>query len=198
MKEIILTLIVFCLSIFTLSAQDKTVFGEADIEVVGGFGGPILQFSSIRGNTTASVGGGGGVVLNNLFIGGFGIGTSAENVMVNTEQYELGLGYGGLWLGYSFIDDKIVHPYLSLQAAIGGVDVDEIGADDKNLSSETVGVLLPEVGIEINITQWMRFVGTFGYRWISNLDNNLGVNAEDFRSTSFGITFRFGYWGGYE
>ncbi|MEM9888853.1 MAG: hypothetical protein AAF849_23365 [Bacteroidota bacterium] len=198
MKKIILLLAIgVCLSL-CLSAQDKTVFGSSDIEVIGGFGAPILQFAAINGNTVAAVGGGGGVVLNNFFIGGFGTGTSSSNVLKDSERYDLDLGYGGIWLGYSFIDDRIVHPYISLQAAIGGVDIEDVGGEQEELSSETVGVLIPEVGIEVNITQWMRLIGTFGYRWISDLDNTLGVDAADFRSPSFGITFRFGYWGGYE
>lgn len=198
MKKITLLFIGFCCFAGTIFAQDKTVFGEADIEVVGGFGSPILQFSSIKDKTVAAVGGGGGVVINNFFVGGFGIGTGADNVLINEERYDVDLGYGGLWLGYSFLDDRVAHPYVSLQAAIGGVEVYETSRDFDPLSENTVGVLVPEVGVEINLTQWMRLVGTVGYRWVSPFDSAIDLESNDLSNVNFGITFRFGYWGGYE
>ena len=193
MKSTIFSL-VFLFLLVAAQAQDETLLGSSNIESIGGFGGPIFQVASINGSTTAVFGCGGGVVLNDFFIGGFGAGTELENTSIQSENYDLSLGYGGLWLGYSFADSRLLHPYASLQAAIGGVEVYAAGADNP-ISEETVGVLIPEAGLELNVADWFKVVGTVGYRWMSELDDETIIETEEFRNVSFGLTLRFGYFG---
>lgn len=194
MKFTIFSFAFLCLSVFA-QAQDKTLFGATNLEAVGGFGGPIFQAASINGSTTSIFGGGGGIVLNDFFIGGFGAGTGLDNTSIQSENYDISLGYGGLWLGYSFMDSKILHPYISLQAAVGGVEINPAGVEDFPVSEETVGVILPEVGLELNVADWLKVVGTVGYRWMSELDDTTIIEADEFRNISFGLTLRFGFFG---
>jgi hypothetical protein len=56
-----------------MSAQQETLFGNVD--VWGGFGGPIFEISSIADESIVSVGGGGALIMDNFFFGGYGIGT---------------------------------------------------------------------------------------------------------------------------
>ena len=57
----------------TLSAQQETLFD--DFTSFGAFGGPMVEISSINGEVGADVGGGGALVLDDFFIGGYGMGT---------------------------------------------------------------------------------------------------------------------------
>ena len=66
------TLLIFCLFAFQGFGQSQTLFSVVD-EVVG-FGGPIVEFSGFKGKVIPAVGGGGGVFLDDFFIGGYGIG----------------------------------------------------------------------------------------------------------------------------
>jgi hypothetical protein len=72
------------------------------VSLVGGFGGPMFQISSVDSKIARSTGGGGAAVFSNgLLFGGYGIGTSHNS---NTESsisgYEIETEYGGLWIGY--------------------------------------------------------------------------------------------------
>ena len=57
---------------FALQAQHETLFNNA--RVVGGFGAPIIEMG-LGNDMSTAVGGGGGVVIDNFFIGGYGVGS---------------------------------------------------------------------------------------------------------------------------
>lgn len=194
MKLPILSFVLCLLTGTVCQAQDQTLLNRINIQSVGGFGGPILQVTQIGDQSAPTFGGGGGIVINNFFIGGFGGGTGTENWFANNEEYDIDIGYGGLWLGYSFLDDKLVHPYVSLQAAIGGLEIGRFGTDNE-LSEEMIGLVSPELGAEINLTDWFKFSTTIGYRWVNDFDKNDIIASEDIRNFYLGFNFRFGYFG---
>jgi hypothetical protein len=53
-------------------------------------------------------------------------------------------------------------------------------------------VLTPEVGLEFNVTKWMRVSGTVGYRWLSEFDNRK-LSNNDYSGVIGNISFRFGF-----
>ncbi len=62
-------LLIFLICLFATQiafSQHETLFSKA--RVIGGFGGPILELGDIKGEFTSSVGGGGGVIIDNFFI----------------------------------------------------------------------------------------------------------------------------------
>ncbi|MEM1328550.1 MAG: hypothetical protein AAGI23_21520 [Bacteroidota bacterium] len=196
MKHAIGTCILSFLLTIGLFAQDRTLFNENDNLNVGGFGGPIFQISNIGDQTVAAVAGGGGVTLNDFFIGAFGGGVGVERWSSGLVDYDVDLGYGGLWLGYSLLDDKLVHPYVSLQAAVGNLDIGNHDLIDITVEEFTVGIVQPEIGAEINLTEWFKLSTTIGYRWINNFDQTDIITSEDIRSFYLGFSLRFGSFGG--
>ena len=73
----------FCFAISTrltlaVNAQHETIFNNA--RVVGGFGAPIVEMGLEMKMTTA-VGGGGAIVIDNFFVGGYGIGSVDFNAL---------------------------------------------------------------------------------------------------------------------
>jgi len=58
----------------------KTIFDNNKELRISGFGGPIVEFSSVINEFAVSNGGGGGIIINNFFIGGYGIGLSTNHL----------------------------------------------------------------------------------------------------------------------
>jgi hypothetical protein len=73
MKRIIFLLVAITIAVCAFSQEDeefKSLFGNKPIRV-SGFGGPIMNFSAVDGEFAHFMGGGGGAIINDFFIGGF-------------------------------------------------------------------------------------------------------------------------------
>jgi len=186
----------FCFFFFTsgLLAQEKTQTLFSDENSYGGFGGPIIEFSSINGRTVGDVGGGGGFVVNSFFLGGYGLGNDASHVQIDDQIYDIHFGHGGFWLGYAIKQSKLTHLYTSFRIGWGET---ELKQNDEKFFQDNHLVLAPEIGLEINITNWFKVVGSAGYRSVSGLDNLPSLTNDDFSGVYGAITFRFGGFGDY-
>ena len=184
------------LFVFTFSAvaqgQTQTLFDDS--HSYGGFGGPMLEFSKVNGQTVGDVGGGGALIINDFFVGGYGLGTEDATVFYEEEDYDIDFGHGGFWFGYALNQHKLIHLYTSFRVGWGEVQL--LQNDDKKYD-DNVLVLSPEIGIEVNVTNWFKLGLTGGYRYVDGI-NSLPVLAnEDFSSMYGAITFRFGGFGDY-
>jgi len=183
-----------------LPAQHEALFD--DVSSLGAFGGPILEFSSINGQLVADVGGGGALILDEFFIGGYGMGTDYPEVSFETEidgeltqiDADIDFGHGGLWFGYVRDIEQKMHLYSSLKVGWGRADLEHDIAD---LPSDRLFVLTPEIGIELNMTKFFRIGLTGGYRIVNGVSRLPGLDNQDFSSPTVGITFRFGGFGSY-
>lgn len=148
----------------------QTIFGGG-INRISGFGGPIYNYTTVNGNFTLFSGGGGGVLLNDFFIGGYGM--SSRTGIDYTSNTELSMSYGGLWFGYSFHAKRAVHPAFSLQTGWGKIKTrDDYGNININLINDRIFVVNPEVDLEFNIARFFRISLGINYRFIGGLDNN--------------------------
>jgi hypothetical protein len=176
-----------------LFAQTQTLFGNADVK--GAFGGPLLEFSEVNGEFAVDVGGGGALVINDFFLGGYGMGTTFNDVTVGEKDYTIQFGHGGFWLGYVYKPEKIVHVYSQVKTGWGNIRLLEEPNDDKDDAAfrDAVYVLTPELGLEINVTKFLKVALTGGYRWVADVDNTPGgLTQDDFNSWQGGISFRIG------
>ncbi len=191
MKKRIGIIVLALLAAWNLSAQ-QTLFGDA--RVVGGFGGPIFEWG-LGNDLTTSVGGGGGVVIDNVFIGGYGMGSVDFDALLDDEEIEtLEIGHGGLWLGYTFRPQSVVHIYSTARIGWGAVNV-EFDRVDEYSDVDKVFVLTPELGAEVNLFRWFRVAGAIGYRWVEGVNENLGYQQDDFNGAVATLTMRFGWFG---
>lgn len=171
-------------------AQQETLFD--DLNIIGAFGGPLVEIGNIVGETTGMVGGGGALILNNAFIGGYGLGTNAPDYSVDSTNYNIRFRHGGFWLGYTYKSHKLLHLYSSARIGWGKV---RLRQDDDTVFSDRVFVLTPELGVELNLTRFFRLGITGGYRWVSGVNRISGAGGEDFSSPIGALTFRFGGFG---
>lgn len=179
---------VFTTLLFAAQAQQKTLFDNLDVH--GGFGGPILEIG-LGDDISTAVGGGGGILIGDFFIGGYGMGNTDDNLFnVDGNTERLDLGHGGLWMGYYTPSDNMIHFYGS--ARLGWGDIEAATNDSPNYLEDDVFVLTPEAGIELNVTSWFRIAGTVGYRFVTATENNTFYSGSDFSGTFAGLTFRFG------
>lgn len=160
---------------------------------IGAFGGPILMGSTLNNDFSFGVGGGGGLVINDFYIGVFGVGESVDNslMQVTNTQHDIDLNYGGLWLGYSFLDEFLLHPYVSLRSGFGSLEVYDAGSTETTLMRSSMVVIMPEAGIELNATDWLKISATVGYRWLSDFDG-LQLPTNNYSGLTANLTFRVG------
>lgn len=193
MKVYITMVLALCLSM-TAFAQHETLFNNA--RVVGGFGGPIVEMG-LGNDMSTSVGGGGGLVINNFFIGGYGMGSVDFEQLIEEDKIDkIELGHGGFWLGYTLAPHRVLHLYSSARIGWGALDIDFQDNSNFRDDSDNVFVLTPELGLELNVTQWFRVSGAVGYRYVDGVNEDLGnYQSDDFNGLLANLTFRFGWFG---
>ncbi len=193
MKKVFFSTVLMLIATLAL-AQHETIFNNA--RVVGGFGGPIIEFG-LNNSLNTSYGGGGGIVIGNAFLGGYGMGTLDLNAVIDGQDIDnIELGHGGFWLGYTYKPYKLVHLFSSAKIGWGAVNINPDNFNPFNEPiSDNVFVLTPELGLELNVFKWFRVAGGVGYRWVNGTDGKGAYNDEDFSGAVTTLTFRFGWFG---
>lgn len=195
MKKKIFVLMILLLSVPVLFAQEETLVSGKVTN--GGFGGPVVKFTSINSHFGVLVGGQGGWIINHTFaIGGGGYGL-ANNIKTDKiilgEQQLLNLGYGGVELHYIHNSEKLIHCTVSLLIGAGAVSYRHPnnweGSWDTNV--KTFFALEPTVRVMLNVTSFFRVGIGGGYRLLTgaNLDN---LKSSDISGPSAEVVFKFG------
>ncbi|HEX2926101.1 MAG TPA: hypothetical protein VHP38_07580 [Ruminiclostridium sp.] len=198
MKRIILFL--FLLNVCSY-AQRETVF-EGDIEN-GGFGGPVVKFTQIKGNFGVLVGGYGGWLINHQFLiggGGFGLtndilaNENVEGALGFINRPKLDFGYGGLIMEYYQNPMKLFHWSVSLLIGGGGISYREgdfMEHSWRDIKPDAFFVLEPAVSGELNVAKYFKIGLGAGYRFISGV-NMYGIGNTDLGNFSINLALKFG------
>lgn len=153
-----------------------------------------MVFSNINGTVVGDVGGGGAFSVNNFFIGGYGLGNSGAQVTIEEQIYDIDFGHGGFWLGYALKEHRLIHLYTSFRVGWGGVDLTQ---NDQKFFNDNIFALSPELGVELNVTNWFKVAFTGGYRAIAGINQLPELDNGSFSSPYGALTFRFGGFGDY-
>lgn len=190
MSRILLNLSIFLLC-GVLQAQHETLFNNLD--VTGAFGSLIIETGEINAEVGADVGGGAALVMSPLFIGWYGMGTKYPTHTIEegdyAGDYNIKFKHHGLWLGFVPRSDKLIHFYGSAKIGWGKTHLRQ--DRDKILTDRTF-VMTPELGFELNLTQYVKMTFTGGYRWVNGISQLPGLTNDDFSSPIGTITFRMG------
>ena len=193
MKNLILVLISLCCSSILLEAQKtETLFGRA--RSVGAFGGPIVEYQYSGSEVDVLAGGGGALIINDFFIGGYGVGSAPSSVFDIPDIRSLDFAHGGLWFGATYKKENLVHFFSSVKLGWGGIGI-EFDDDDFDYEDD-ISVIQPEAGLEVNVFRWFRVAGTASYRFVDGIDANTGLDSDEFNGFGLNLTFRFGFFGG--
>ncbi len=190
--------IIFC---FLLSAtvvfgqKDETMF--SDVDRIGGWGAPIIEYTSLNKDVEVVSGGGGALVLNDFYLGGYGMGTATFNLDNALGNESLKFKHGGFWIGYTPLQHRVVHPYASVKLGWGKANYKLTAFDDVELDSDrsSIFVTTPELGLELNVFSFFRIAATASYRWVNGYDGYGGFKNDDLSSFGATLTLRFGGFG---
>jgi hypothetical protein len=196
MKQFIFSLSAILLLTSGLQAQvqqSEALFDHARVR--GAFAAPLFEWG-LNNDLGSATGGGAGIVIDNMFIGAYGLGSIDFQDFIETGDIQsVKLAHGGFWIGGNWPSHKLLHFYSSAKVGWGALDIE---VDDPFLTYrdlDKVFVLTPEIGLELNLTRWMRLSGTVGYRYLNGVNANQAFSNEDFRGTTAGITLRIGWFG---
>jgi len=181
-------------SAFSQEKEFQTIFDNRDVRI-SGLGGPFMQFTSVAGEFGHMMGGGGAVLLNNFFLGGYGLGlTNAIPDYVNQNPSDrLTLGHGGFWLGYSLFGEKPIHITFSSLIGWGEFGVME-DYGTYPFVRDKIFVLSPTVELELNLTRYFRIGAGASYNIYTLVDQSMhGYTNADLSAPGGFLSFKFGW-----
>jgi len=219
MKTTFLTFAIIPIFFAFSSAQNEENFYEPQTlfpggtRVTGWFIDFTNSYSEINGKNSYLPGFAGGMVMNHNFR--LGLAGKSLNCYETYLRYDnlfdepvyLEGGYGGLYLEFSPIEDKVIH--LTFPVIIGGGGAsyltkekypeNDFDDDDwnwdwdfkrKELSTSPFFVIEPGVNVEVNITRFMKLHSGFSYRWTAGLDlQHTSGNAFNGSNLNLGLKF---------
>ena len=179
----------------TVFAQDREYQSLVDFDEVrvSGLGGPFMQFTAINGEFAHMMGGGGAILLNNFWIGGYGLGLTNTIYTGATQEYSpddsFSIGHGGFWLGYSLFGDRAIHVSISTLLGWGEIGI----KDDWSAIPDPVFVIVPTLELELNLTQYFRLGAGATYNIFTFVDQGPDFSASDFSAPGGFLSFKFGW-----
>ncbi|MBC7774535.1 MAG: hypothetical protein H7246_03785 [Phycisphaerae bacterium] len=178
--------------------KEQTLFSKSKLR--GGWGGVDFCGSKVGNHTGYGTGGSLGLVFDNLSVGLYGTGEVYNGFQRENKDYAFTLGHGGLMVGYAYPTKKSLHLMGSVKLGAGAVGLARRYNDwnwgvDENDFNDAILVVMPEVGLELNLTHWMRISATAGYRFVDGFEGIPELSKTDLNAPVFGLNFRFGWFG---
>ncbi len=168
---------------------------------VGGYGGIDVMYTRMFGRDGAVVGLQGAVLINHRLafgLAGYGFTnpeTGPDDLQGDAQHFET--GYGGFTVRYSLMSDELpVYATIGGLVGAGAIELtDRHGDEDLDLDGERAddvfAVFQPDVTLHANVTRWMRFGATAGYRFTSGV-NHMGFEESDVNGVVIGGHVQFG------
>jgi len=170
-----------------------------NVREISGFGAFDLEYAPIDGNMGVFTGGSGGVILGNIYLGGYGMGLSTStNINTNNQRSRLHFGHGGFLFGFDLMPKRLVHFTASTKLGWGSVRLAENSSSNAPDSwfgnrSESVFVFQPSAGIEVNMTKFFKIALTGQYRLVQGAKDLDGFDANKLNNASVGLSLKFGW-----
>lgn len=191
------TVIGFILAVsVTVFSQEREYQSLVDFKEVrvSGMGSPFMQFTGINGEFAHMMGGGGALLLNDFWIGGYGLGLTnsirVDDVIYPDDAY-FTASHGGFWLGYSLFGDRAIHISVSTLLGWGELGTSRHG-DNYSENNDGIFVIVPTLEVEVNLTRYFRLSagGTYNIYTFVNLP---GYTNSDFSAPGGFLAFKFGW-----
>ncbi len=167
----------------------------------GGYGGPVVKFSSIGRNFATFLGGYGGWFVNKKFMLGAGIyGLLGEGIEVDENDIATGapvdanlhyaVSYGGFVAEYTLNSDKLFH--YTFNTLIGGGTVAQTANNKKRYGKSGFFIFEPAANVEMNITDFFRIGAGASLRVVTGAETP-GISNANLSGLAGVLTFKFGY-----
>lgn len=196
MKALLILLMICALVAPVWGQRQETIFSGPITS--GGYGGAIVKFSDIDGESGIWVGGKGGWIINHsLVIGGGGFGLVSDNkelYLIDGRTRRLTIGYGGLILEYVHNSHKLVHFTGGVLIGAGGaghIYRDDYYSDWGTTNADAFFALEPNFGIELNIARYIRAELGASYLYTSGIELS-DTEDEDISGPMGYLALKFG------
>ena len=170
-----------------LLAQDKfelRTISKTGHKSVGGYGTITNEITTIADKSYYNLGAYGGVLLNHkVLLGGLGKVVFMGNS--NNQFNESTFVYFGPYTEYLINPASVIHFSVDI---MGGMGIYTSVLGEK---SELIFVTEPKVGVQVNVTNFMRIAGNLGYRYAEN-NKYKAFKKDDFSNLTGGIGLCFG------
>jgi hypothetical protein len=192
MKSTLIMLFLLLICAIKIHAQEdefQTLFGNRPLKITG-FGGPFMNFTVFNKEFAYMMGGGGGILINDFMIGGYGLGL-ANTLLFDNSNEEISFGHGGFWIGYHLMSNKLVHSVIQVQLGWGSLNSkDRSGVLINNL--DKLFIVTPVIEAEMNITRFFRIGLGGSYRIAAFADNSI-ISASEMSGPGVNLAFKFGW-----
>lgn len=160
---------------------------------INGFGGPILNFSSVTNDFGLFTGGKGGIIINhNTIFGVEGYQLVTDISHKEESNKDLNFIYGGVFGGYIFNWKSRIHLNTTVMVGWGGIGKREKQDSDEYFDvSENLFVLQPGLELEFNIFKIFRIGLGVNYRQVSEI-NIESYSNDDLSSFGGVFSLKFG------
>jgi hypothetical protein len=167
-------------------AQDTIL--DKSLKSIGGYGSVYFSGSPINGQWGVLSGTEWGLIINHSFI----IGGSGHSLIsplnypdqLNGTNMQITTQWGGLMLGYIFMPENLIHPFVKTMIGVGHLKLRE--TDWAYFVTEL------KVGADLNVTKWMRVGPYAAYRYVYGNINQLGIDDSKMNGLEAGIDLSFG------
>ncbi len=179
---LLFVLVVFAGSVYA----DEEILLAGVVQESGFYGGPVFRMGAVNQNLAAFVGYRGGWVINRTVSVGGGGYVLVSDVYISGTR--LKMGYGGLELEYKLNPDDLFHFTLRSLIGFGGVELPGVG-------SESFFAFEPGAGVELNVAKFFKIGAGVSYRLAAGADRVPGVTNETLSGLNGEIALLFGFSG---
>ncbi len=201
MRIIILFILITIISNNIFSQDTTSCFNDSNTGFVSDdidFSGHAIVFtaiSKIKNENIAYLGGGGAIMVSKKYlVGAFGTGL-LSNPIVSEGSYKgntLELSYMGLWLGYSFLHEKRIHPIISSQFAIGGLSLTSSKMPIRDFY-DNISIINPIIEIEATLSKYIRISAGGQYSYFMGVDELDTYSDKSFNYPGVFVSLKIGW-----
>ncbi|MFP4556799.1 MAG: hypothetical protein ACLFNU_08005 [Bacteroidales bacterium] len=231
LKFYVAAVLLIFLSIGTVTGQDRSSDDEPKYLIdltetkLTGFGNTHNDFSFVNGELAYVSGASGAFLFNyRFYIGIYSLSLNSKHMMEDIYpsdhhpddnpllpthiNHKLCFNHGGLMVGYIHNPNNLWHLNTNLKIGTGMValmDKDFDFSDFEQHHRDRVGVITPELDLEINLARWCKFGMSLGYRLVFGVNDDTYTNSmgeqlrlyhkKDLSSPTFAVKFHFGSFG---
>ncbi len=182
------------MKIFSQEGFDQQTLLDSSNNSIGGYFSLSSHATLVDSNVYPVAGAEFGAIINHSLIIGFaGRGMPLSYTMhysPHATNDASGAGWGGLMLGYIFLPQSIIHPFIKVLIGSGSIGYvsqkDDYGGWAFFASEATAGV-------DFNITRWCRVSPYIGYRYVYGNINILNLTDSKLSGFNAGLSLSFGW-----
>jgi len=200
MKRILLLLIIVsCVGYINAQEVEKEVDEIETLLVkpskIRGYIGPLTTTTTIDKETAYLTGVNVAAIFNDHYVLGFYKLDLENNIFSNNDSYigsTMDFEHKGIWLGYIFMPNKMVHFNANVQAGKGSLEIyDDVF--DEWIEDDFIFVVTPSIEAEFNVAKFLRVGIGANYRFTLDVDGFDNYNDNDFSDLGAFVSFRFGW-----